>query len=180
MARPKTKVVYDLKRGPIERELRRYLKEEPRYGGRIVSCIGQRRDESRDRAKLQTWELNEEASKAGRRWHEWRPVLTWSRADAFARIAAAGQTPHWSYGHGMSRFSCIFCIFARRSDHAIAARLRPELYRTYCALEREVNRTLSPTGKFLPELIGIAPEGASAKARNAARNDDREGARQAP
>mgnify|MGYP001174627691 CR=1 FL=1 len=27
----------DLKRGPIERELRRYLKAHPRFGGRIVS-----------------------------------------------------------------------------------------------------------------------------------------------
>ena len=36
----------DFKSGPIERELRRYLKAHPRFGGRLVSCLGIRRDES--------------------------------------------------------------------------------------------------------------------------------------
>ena len=39
------------KRGPIERELRRYLKANPRFGGRLVNCLGLRRDESAARAK---------------------------------------------------------------------------------------------------------------------------------
>ena len=38
------------KRGPIERELRRHLKAHPRFGGRLVNCLGIRRDESATRA----------------------------------------------------------------------------------------------------------------------------------
>ena len=41
-----------LKRGPIERELRRYLKAHPRFGGRIVSAMGMRAEESAARAFL--------------------------------------------------------------------------------------------------------------------------------
>ena len=40
-----------VKRGPIERELRRYLKAHPRFEGRLVNALGIRRDESRDRAR---------------------------------------------------------------------------------------------------------------------------------
>ena len=38
------------KRGAIERELRRYLKANPHFGGRLVNCLGIRRDESAARA----------------------------------------------------------------------------------------------------------------------------------
>ena len=40
----------DFKRSPIERELRRYLKAHPRFGGRVVNCMGHRADESAARA----------------------------------------------------------------------------------------------------------------------------------
>ena len=36
----------DFKTGPIQRELRRYLKAHPRFGGRIVNAMGMRADES--------------------------------------------------------------------------------------------------------------------------------------
>ena len=35
-----------LKRGPIERELRRYLKAHPRFGGKLVNAMGMRAEES--------------------------------------------------------------------------------------------------------------------------------------
>ena len=54
------------KRGPIERELRRYLKAHPRFGGRLVNCLGIRRDESAVRAKRVPWRRNERMSVAGR------------------------------------------------------------------------------------------------------------------
>ena len=47
------------KRGPIERELRRYLKAHPRFGGRLVNCLGIRRDESTARAKRGPWRRND-------------------------------------------------------------------------------------------------------------------------
>ena len=65
----------DLKRTPIERELRRYLKAHPRFQGRLINAMGLRRDESRDRARRKPWRRNERMSVAGREVFDWLPVF---------------------------------------------------------------------------------------------------------
>ena len=77
------------KTGPIERELRRYLKAHPRFEDRLVSAIGLRRDESAARAKRVPWKRNDRNSKAGREWFDWLPVLE-KGAAAQARGPPAG------------------------------------------------------------------------------------------
>ena len=143
------------KRGPIERELRRYLRAHPRFEGRLVNAMGLRRDESRERAKRTPWRCNERMSVAGREVYDWLPVFDLTTGDVFRVIQEAGQSPHPVYALGMSRCSCSFCIFASRSDLRRAAELRPDLYAKYTQLERRIAHTLSPTRKFLPELTGI-------------------------
>ena len=149
------------KRGPIERELRRYLKAHPRFEGRLVSAMGLRRDESTDRAKRIPWKRNDRNSRAGREWFDWLPIFDLTEADAFRVIRDAGQSPHWVYVQGMSRCSCSFCIFSSRFDLRRAAELRPALYRRYAALEKRIGHTLSPSGVPLPELTGIPAEPAA-------------------
>ena len=144
------------KRGPIERELRRYLKAHPRFGGRLVNCLGLRRDESAARAKRVPWRRNERMSAAGREVFDWLPVFELSTADVFRVILAAGQKPHWIYSH-LRRCSCSFCIFSSPEDLRRAAELRPDLYRRYAEIERRIGHTLSPSGVPLPELTGIPP-----------------------
>ena len=143
------------KRGPIERELRRYLKAHPPFGGRIVSAMGMRAAESPARAKRDPWKRNDRNSRAGREWFDWLPIHGLSTADVFGVIADAGQSPHWAYAAGMSRLSCSFCILASRADLARAAQLRPNLYRRYAILERRLGHTLSPTRIPLPALTGV-------------------------
>ena len=150
----------DTKRGPIERELRRYLKAHPRFEGRLVNALGIRRDESRDRARRIPWRRNERMSVAGREVFDWLPVFELTTEDVFRVIAEAGQSPHPVYSFGLTRCSCSFCIFASRSDLRRAAELRPDLYAKYAQLERRIAHTLSPTRKYLPELTGIPVEGA--------------------
>ncbi len=150
----------DLKRGPIERELRRYLKAHPRFEGRLVNALGIRRDESRDRARRIPWRRNERMSVAGREVFDWLPVFELTTEDVFRVIAEAGQSPHPVYSFGLTRCSCSFCIFASRSDLRRAAELRPELYAKYAQLERRIAHTLSPTRKYLPELTGIPVDSA--------------------
>ena len=154
----------DAKRGPIERELCRYLKAHPRFEGRLVNALGLRRDESPDRARRIPWRRNERMSVAGREVHDWLPVFDLLTENVFRIIAEAGQSPHPVYSFGLSRCSCSFCIFASRSDLRRAAELRPGLYACYAALERRIGHTLSPTRKFLPELTGIPVETAIAPA----------------
>ncbi|MXZ28777.1 MAG: phosphoadenosine phosphosulfate reductase family protein [Gammaproteobacteria bacterium] len=153
------------KRGPIERELRRYLKAHPRFGGRIVSAMGMRADESPARAKRDPWKRNDRNSRAGREWYDWLPIHGLSAAEVFQVIEASGQSPHWAYSAGMSRLSCSFCILASRADLARAARLRPDLYRRYVALERRIGHTLSPTRLSLPALTGVPAAPADADPR---------------
>ena len=145
----------DLKRSPIERELRRYLKTHPRFGGRIVNAMGMRADESPARAKRTPWQRNDRNSRAGRQWFDWLPIHNLSTADVFRVIAEAGQSPHWAYAAGMSRLSCSFCILASRKDLRRAAELRPALYRRYADLEQRIGHTLSPTRAPLPEVTGV-------------------------
>ena len=144
----------DFKAGPIQRELRRFLKANPRFGGRLVNAMGLRRDESRDRAKRIPWRRNERMSVAGREVYDWLPVFDLTSEDVFRVIGEAGQSPHWVYEY-VTRCSCSFCIFGSRSDLRRAAELRPDLYAEYVDLERRIGHTLSPTRVALPQLTGV-------------------------
>lgn len=145
----------DLKRNPCEREIRRYLKSHPEFGGLVVNCMGMRAAESVGRAKLQPFKFNDRNSKAGREWYDWLPIHDWSTDQVFSRIREAGQSPFWTYEAGMSRKSCCFCIFANDADLACAGRLKPDLYRRYVETERQKGFTLSMSGRTLPEITGI-------------------------
>lgn len=145
----------DFKRGPIEREIRRFLKAHPRFGGRIVNCMGMRADESSDRAHLTPWKRNELNSKAGREWYDWLPVHAFSTDDVFRVIEQAGQQPHWAYAEGVTRVSCIFCLYGTQENFQIGARLYPNLYRRYVHTERRTGHTLSPSRRPLPAITGI-------------------------
>lgn len=145
----------DLKRGPVEREIRRFLKANPQFGGLIVNCMGIRAAESPARAKQIPFRFNARNSKAGREWHDWLPLFDLSADDVFKLIAAHGQSPHPVYAAGMTRLSCSFCIMASTADLRTAAKLRPCLYRRYVELEEELGHTLSMSGKPLEQVTGI-------------------------
>ena len=168
----------EYKRGPIERELRRYLKAHPRFGGRLVNCLGLRRDESAARAKRVPWRRNERMSAAGREVFDWLPIFDLSTDDVFRVIRRAGQSPHWIYRH-LSRCSCSFCIFSSPEDLRRAVELRPGLYRRYCETERRIGHTLSPSGIPLPALTGVSPTVAGDSQDPAALDRPRSGPRAA-
>ena len=131
----------DLKRGPIEREIRHYLKRNPQFNGLVVNCMGLRAQESSVRAKRAPFKFNARNSKAGREWYDWLPIQDMLEEQVFQTISDYGQSPHWAYAAGMSRLSCVFCIMASKSDLCVAAKLNPELYREYVNLEKEINHT---------------------------------------
>ena len=148
----------DFKRGPIEREIRRWIRSRGLRRARIVSCLGMRSEEGEERRKRPPWRHNEAASRAGRTWYDWWPIKEWMLPEVLSRVEAAGQELHWAYREGMTRLSCSFCILGSKGDLTTAARLRPRLYARYCRLEDKLGHTLSPTRKRLPEVTGIEPE----------------------
>lgn len=150
----------DLKRNPIEREIRRFLKANPQYNNQIVNCMGIRAEESPRRAKACTFKFSTRNSKAGRQWYDWLPIHGLTTTEVFDTIRVAGQKPHWAYEAGMSRLSCCFCIMASKHDLSTAARLRPELFKRYVDIENEIGQTMfMPSKKHgrrsLEEVAGI-------------------------
>lgn len=146
----------DMKRGPVEREVRRYARE--RGIKTIVSCMGLRAAESPGRAKRAAFSLNKRGSVAGRSWYEWLPIHDMATGDVFATIAGAGQQPHWAYLEGNERLSCVFCIMGSPQDLARGARRRPELYARYIEIEQRTGYTMHQSRKSLPELVAIGEE----------------------
>ena len=144
-----------LKRRPIERELRRYLKAHPQFGGRLINAMSMRAEKSTARARKLRWRRNDRMSVAGREVFDWLPIFDLSTRDVFRGIRDAGQSPHWAYAAGMSRLPCVFCIMASRADLYTAAQLQPALYRQYANLEERIGHTLSPSGIPLTQLTGV-------------------------
>jgi 3'-phosphoadenosine 5'-phosphosulfate sulfotransferase (PAPS reductase)/FAD synthetase len=144
----------DLKRGPIEREVRRYMKA--RGLSVVVSCTGIRAQESASRAKARTFQRNERQSIAGRDWYEWAPIHGMLTTEVFATIRAAGQQPHAAYAAGNERLSCVFCIMGSRNDLRRGALARPELFARYDELEQRTGYTMHMSRKSLRELVAEA------------------------
>jgi len=149
----------DLKRGPIEKVIRKYLKEHPEFGGLVVNCMGIRAEESSSRAKCETFKFNNRNSKAGREWYDWLPIHKWTEKEIFFIIDKFGQKPHWAYKAGMTRLSCCFCIMASKSDLITAAKLNPCLYKKYVKTEKEIGKSMMMPVKgkvtFLEDYTGI-------------------------
>lgn len=149
----------DLKRGPIEKAIRHYIKDN-NLSGLVVNCIGLRAEESSSRAKAKVFSFSKRNSKAGREWYDWLPIHHWSTSRVFAEIEAAGEEPHWAYGAGMERLSCCFCIMASKKDLQTAARLAPQAYKTMVDLEKEIGFTMIMPKKgqepqYLEQITGI-------------------------
>lgn len=144
----------DLKRNPIEREVRRYLKERGLL--KVVNCTGIRAQESASRAKAHVFVRNNKNSVAGRDWYDWAPIHSLSTVEVFATIRDAGQEPHPAYAAGNQRLSCVFCIMASRNDLRIGAQLNPDLFKRYVALEEKTGYTMHMSRKSLTELVSEA------------------------
>lgn len=146
----------DLKRNPIERDIRRYMKA--RGLTLVVSCTGIRAAESNSRSKLSPFKLSEKNSKAGRSWYEWCPIFKLSTAEVFATIAAAGQQPHAAYALGNERLSCVFCIMGSKGDLALGAKHNPELFARYVELEERTGYTMHMSQRSLTDLVNDAQQ----------------------
>jgi DNA sulfur modification protein DndC len=142
----------DLKRGPINKAIRAYMKAKGYTT--VVSCMGLRSQESGQRkcgldkkdykvtGKAKIWRRNEKLSRGGRTWIEMLPIHNFVTEDVWAIIKEAGQKRHWAYDAGMSRLSCPFCIMSKKADLQIAAKHNPELYRKYVETEKRIGKTM--------------------------------------
>jgi len=144
----------DLKRGPIEREIRGWGVKQ------IVSCMGIRAAESPKRSKLDPLKFSGRNSRAGREWWDWLPIFDLSTDEVFRTIADAGEEPHYAYKLGNKRLSCLFCILASRGDLQNAARHHPDMYRQYVEREERYGYTMHQSRTSLKVLVEGKPSNA--------------------
>jgi 3'-phosphoadenosine 5'-phosphosulfate sulfotransferase (PAPS reductase)/FAD synthetase len=139
----------DLKRGPIQREVRRYAKANGYKT--IVNCLGLRAQESPGRAKRKAFSQMG-ISNSVNTWYEWLPVHDLSTVEIFDVIDRAGQQPHYAYSLGNDRLSCVFCIMASKKDLVTGAAHNPGLLEQYDALEKRTGYTMHMSRIPLVEL----------------------------
>lgn len=143
----------DLKRGPIEREIRRIARE--RGTSLVVNCTGVRAEESASRAKQVPLRKSDRNSVAGRTWFDWMPIHQLTLSDVLETVRSAGEALHPAYASGNERLSCMFCIMGSRNDLRNAAIQNPGLYRRYVELEQRTGYTMHQSRKPLTLLTGI-------------------------
>ncbi|ELI6443079.1 phosphoadenosine phosphosulfate reductase family protein [Aeromonas salmonicida subsp. salmonicida] len=139
----------DLKRGPIQREVRAYAKANGFKT--IVNFLGLRAQESPGRAKRKIFSQMS-ISNSVHTWFEWLPVHDLPTDEIFATIRSAGQEPHYAYGLGNERLSCVFCIMSSRNDLKNGAAHHPDLLDRYAEMEEETGYTMHMSRIPIKEL----------------------------
>ncbi|MFT9494339.1 MULTISPECIES: phosphoadenosine phosphosulfate reductase family protein [Bacillota] len=148
----------DLKRGPIMKFIRNDLKKK---GATLaINCTGIRAEESDARAKKNPFALNKRESvnkRVQRTVFDWMPIFDLSKKEVFRLIEEAKQRPFWAYKKN-ERLSCVFCIMGSINDLRHGAEQRPELYKKYVNLEKQIGHTMFMKANepiYLEDHIGI-------------------------
>jgi 3'-phosphoadenosine 5'-phosphosulfate sulfotransferase (PAPS reductase)/FAD synthetase len=120
--------------------------------GRVLVLLGERAEESPDRAALDAWRPSEKLSVKGREVIKCSPILNLSEQDVWA-ISDAFQIPrHPCYAQGFSRASCAICIFSSDKEIALAAKYQTPVVAAYVQMERQLEHSFryKPATKKTP------------------------------
>lgn len=131
------------KKGMFPSRLRRFCTEDLKVrpimaylaglGVEVINAVGIRAAESESRSKLTEWDFAEHFD-----CDVWRPLIRWTEADVISIHARHDLKPNPLYLKGASRVGCWPCIYARKSEIALVAKLTPERIDQIRALEAEV------------------------------------------
>lgn len=138
-----------LKTGPIDK-FARSLK------GNVLTMIGERAEESIDRAKLEAWrpDLKNTRKDGSRTIVKYSPILKMLEKEVWETIIINKIPVHPCYSWGVSRASCAICIFSKDGEIVIAAKRAPEIVRKYIKAERKISHTFKykKATKTRPEM----------------------------
>ena len=125
-----------LKIGPIDKYCRTFK-------GNVLVLIGERREESHERAKLEAWRPNKKDTlKDGTRTViKHSPILDYTKKQVWDIINKNKIPVHPCYSWGVSRASCAICIFSSRKEIGIAAEKAPEIVKKYLEAEKKISHT---------------------------------------
>jgi 3'-phosphoadenosine 5'-phosphosulfate sulfotransferase (PAPS reductase)/FAD synthetase len=114
--------------------IREYIAKLQDQGHEIVNAVGIRAGESQARSQMTEWEWSEDFDC----W-VWRPLIAWSEQQVIDTIRTANLAPNPLYLKGATRVGCWPCIFARKAEVKLVARLSPERIQLIRDLEQEVS-----------------------------------------
>ena len=112
----------ELKRNPIISQVQKPILEA---GDDIQSWQGVRRDESLRRSTLPERDLKLTHTNGAELWN-YRPILDWTAADAFAMHRKHGIKHNPLYEQGMGRVGCMPCINCRKDELLEISKRFPE------------------------------------------------------
>ncbi len=136
----------DHKRGQISKVHTMLAKESKAAGHtgqvRILNAMGLRGQESTARAKKAVFVMEARTTVKGNEKSkvvdQWLSIHDWTEEQVWDTIRASGVRHHFAYDLGMSRLSCVYCIFAPKAMLMIAGKHNPELLDQYVEVERRV------------------------------------------
>lgn len=129
----------DFKRAPIRsfttRIAREYRDQHPDHVGpvRVLDCQGLRAGESKSRAEKASF-VNQRTSR-NLVVDTYLPIKSWTEEQVWEEIKESGLPHHRAYDLGMTRLSCVFCVFAPKKALRIAGYENPDLLDRYVAVE---------------------------------------------
>lgn len=156
----------EFKRGPGGRVITKLFREAP---GPVLNVYGFRAEESPARAKKVVFARNARFSSQAREVWDWLPIHEMKETEVWQSIRESGVPYHYAYDLGMSRLSCVLCIFAPRAALLIAGKANPGLLDTYCELETAIGHTFK-NGSSIKEIRDALRAGEQPGAMNGAWN----------
>ena len=125
----------ELKQAPIHKWIRNNLQ------GKILNLMGERAEESRQRAALTQVRFDEKLSTGSREVWNCSPIHSYTETQVWDVIHANKIPVHPCYGWGVKRASCAICIFSSNEDIRIAAQHAPEIVAQYIEAEAKIQHT---------------------------------------
>ena len=107
--------------------------------GNILVLVGERAEESTERANMETYRVDLENSK--RKVVKYSPIHSLLETEVWEVINEMGLPVHPVYSWGVSRASCAICIFSSNKEIAIAYERAPEIVNAYMEAESKISHT---------------------------------------
>ncbi len=113
--------------------------------GRFLMVTGERREESRNRAKYaELVPFSQPTQK--REVTQWRAIVNWYEQEVWEIMERWRIRPHPAYYLGFTRVSCMPCIFGTRDQWASIRDLDPERFNEILGLEHQFGYTVQQQG----------------------------------
>jgi 3'-phosphoadenosine 5'-phosphosulfate sulfotransferase (PAPS reductase)/FAD synthetase len=110
-----------------------FLRKQQDQHGEVINSVGIRAAESASRAQMLEWEENKTFD-----CDVWRPLLRWTEQEVIDIHKRHGLAPNPLYLKGATRVGCWPCIFARKAEIKLVAKLSTERIAQIRALEAEL------------------------------------------